>query len=95
MLKSKILYYSAAATEVAYVLYVLLWELKFPLRVYYDNQSAQYLVRNPIYHWRHVGDMCSKSEVDIIYMPTDDMMYCILTKNLWKLKRNKFTSDKF
>lgn len=93
---------SAAATEATYIR-KLLAELNFhqngPMTIYNDNQSAQCLVKIPTYHSRskhiaikyhHVRDMYSKGEIKVTYMPTNDMMADILTKNLCKVKHCNF-----
>ena len=95
---------SNAATEVVYVR-KLLTELGFPLNgpmtMYNDNQSAQCLVKNPTYHSRskhiaikyhHIRDMHSNEAIEVKYIPTDEMMADILTKNLCKIKHYKFSN---
>lgn len=96
---------SAAATEAVYIR-KLLEELKFPqnepMTIHNDNQSAQCLVKNPTLHSRskhiairyhQVRDMFSKDEIKLKYVPTDDMMADVLTKNLCKIKHFKFVKS--
>lgn len=93
---------SSAAKEAIYIKN-LLAELGFnedgPLRLYGDNLSAQCLVKNATYHARskhidlkyhHVRDVYSKGVIDIGYVPTEDMISDIFTKNLCKIKHLKF-----
>jgi len=63
--------------------------------LYCDNQGAQKLVKNPVYHSRtkhidirhhYVREIYEKKEIDIKYIPTNDMVADIFTKPLFKMK---------
>lgn len=69
-----------------------------PTFIYCDNQSAQRLVKNPVYHERskyinihfqYVRKVCKKSLITLKYLPTEEMTPGILTTNLLKLKHVK------
>lgn len=69
-----------------------------PVCIYNDNQSAEKLCRNPIFHNRtkHVDirhhfirDSIERGEVEVKYMRTDDMPADFLTKGLAAPKHNK------
>jgi hypothetical protein len=61
-----------------------------------DSQSAQKLVRNPVYHSRtkhidirhhFVRDVFNSGEIDVIYVKSEDMPADMLTKALTTHKR--------
>ena len=94
---------SSAAKEAVY-LRNLMTELGFnepePMMLYGDNLSAQCLVKNAAYHARskhidlkyhHIRDIYAKRLIDVEYVPTEDMMSDIFTKNLCKFKHLKFS----
>lgn len=65
-----------------------------------DNQSAQCLAKDSQFHARskhidikyhHVREMVKNKFVEINYVPTENMIADILTKNLCKVKHMKFT----
>ncbi|KAH8307525.1 hypothetical protein KR059_009031, partial [Drosophila kikkawai] len=69
-----------------------------PIVIHSDNQSAQCLVKNPVYHARskhidiryhHVRDMFKEKIIDLRYVSTENMMADVLTKNLSKVKHLK------
>lgn len=93
---------AAAVKEAAY-LKSLLEEIGLadgqPVVIYGDNMSAQQLAKNPMYHARtkhidiryhFVRELVTDKIVELKYMPTDQMIADILTKNLSKLKHSKF-----
>lgn len=64
-----------------------------------DNQGAEKLASNPVYHKRtkhidiryhHVREVVENGEIILKYCPTQDMIADILTKNLSKTKHNTF-----
>ena len=75
-----------------------------PVCIYNDNQSAEKLCRNPIFHNRtkrvdirhhFIRDSIERGEVDVKYMSTDDMPADVLTKGLVAPKHNKCTGSLF
>lgn len=91
------------ATKEAVYLLRLLEEIganeKYPVMIYNDNQSAQQLIRNQVYHSRskhidlryhYVRDMFNQGLVQFAYQQTDEMCADILTKSLSKVKHCKF-----
>jgi len=69
--------------------------------IYSDNQSAQCLAKNAIFHARskhinikyhYIRDLYMKKIIDIEYVPTEDMISDVLTKNLGKVKHIKCIS---
>lgn len=94
---------SAAAKEATY-LRKLMQEIGIdtnnaPIKINGDNLSAQQLVRNPVYHARskhidikyhHIREVLNSKQITIHYVPTNDMIADILTKNLEKCKHQKF-----
>lgn len=86
-----------AAKETVY-LRNLLKEIGFlekdaePTIVYCDNQGAQKLMRNPIYHSRskhidikhhYVREIYQRGEIDVKYLATSNMIADVLTKGLF------------
>lgn len=70
-----------------------------PTILYGDNLSAQQLVKNPVFHARSkhidikmhfVRDVYERKELTLAYIPTDEMVADVLTKNLKKTKHVKF-----
>lgn len=64
-----------------------------PITVYCDNQGAQKLMRNPMYHSRtkhidirhhYVRDVFQSGKLDVSYIPTERMIADVLTKSLFK-----------
>ena len=64
-----------------------------------DNQGAEKLATNPVYHKRtkhidiryhHVRDIVKNNEIVLKYCPTENMIADILTKNLAKIKHERF-----
>lgn len=64
-----------------------------------DNLSAQQLIKNPVYHARskhidirfhYVREIYEKQIIDLQYQQTDEMMADVLTKNLPRVKHEKF-----
>lgn len=69
-----------------------------PTIIHGDNLSAQNLARNPVYHARSkhiviryhfIREVIQKGDVELKYVPTNDMIADMLTKNLSKLKYEK------
>ena len=67
--------------------------------IFNDNQSAQKLANNPVFHDRskHIDisyhflrDIVSEGTVNLKYLPTSEMIADILTKPLQYVKNNKF-----
>jgi len=72
------------------------------LMIYSDNQSAQCLAKNATFHARskhidikyhYIRDLYKKKIIDIEYVPTEDMISDVLTKNLSKVKHIKCISS--
>lgn len=94
---------STAAREAVY-LKRLLSEIKYydgsqPILVYGDNLGAQCMAKNPVLHGRskhidvkylHVRDVVKANEIELRYIPTDENISDVLTKNLNKTKHLKF-----
>ena len=91
---------SEAAKEAVY-LRRLLRELFYsdgkPVVLYIDNQGAQKLASNPVYHKRskhvdiryhHIREVVKSNEIVLNYCPTDKMVADILTKNFPRVKHN-------
>jgi len=64
-----------------------------------DNQGALALIKNPHLHERskhidicyhHIRDLAERQRIDVSYIPTDEMIADILTKNLGHTKHNYF-----
>ena len=93
------------ATKEAIYLRNLLFELTGKLNcvdIYNDNQSAQKLARNPIFHDRskHIDiryhflrDALSENKINLKYLSTDEMVADIMTKSLQNVKNAKFVKD--
>lgn len=71
----------------------------YTIDLYNDNQSAQKLTTNPIYHKRtkHIDiryhfcrDCVTNKVVNVRYLPTAEMPADVLTKSLCKVKHYKF-----
>lgn len=94
---------STAAKEAVYIKKLITeigFGIKSPMVLNSDNQSAQHLVKNPIYHARskhidikyhHIRELYKNNEITLNYVNTNEMMSDILTKNLPKVKHCKFT----
>lgn len=74
---------------------------KYPITIYNDNQSAQKLIKNQVYHSRskhidmryhYVREIFNQGIVNFEYQQTDEMCADILTKSLSKIKHSKFRS---
>lgn len=72
-----------------------------PVTLHIDNQGAQKLAENPVYHKRskhidikfhHIRDLVQNQEVKLVYCPTADMIADILTKNLPRVKHCNFVN---
>ncbi|KAH8356655.1 hypothetical protein KR084_002352 [Drosophila pseudotakahashii] len=70
-----------------------------PTIIYGDNLSAQNLAKNPVYHARSkhidiryhfVREVIQQGDVKLKYVSTNDVIDDLLTKNLSKLKHEKF-----
>ena len=94
---------STAAKEAVYIK-KLITEMGFnganPMVLNSDNQSAQHLIKNPVYHARskhidikyhHIRSLYKDNVINLNYVNTNEMMSDILTKNLSKIKHCKFT----
>ena len=74
-------------------------KMETAIQIYGDNIGAQQLAKNSMFHARtkhidvkfhHVREVLKKGDVKISYVPTDEMIADILTKNLPKQKHWKF-----
>lgn len=95
----------AEASKEAMYFRSLLFELTkklYCITLYNDNQSAQKLSVNPVYHKRSkhidvryhfIRDAVSNNYVKILYLPSADMTADVLTKSLSTIKHNKFIND--
>lgn len=93
------------ATKEAIYLRSLLSELIGKLEcivIFNDNQSAQKLSTNPVFHERSkhidvryhfIREAISENLIDIKYMQTDEMIADVLTKGLQNVKHNKFVRN--
>ncbi len=70
-----------------------------PVVLHIDNQGAQKLEENPVYHRRskhidirfhHIRDLVQSREIRLEYCPTANMIADVLTKNLSKVKHYGF-----
>ncbi|UYV75442.1 hypothetical protein LAZ67_13000282, partial [Cordylochernes scorpioides] len=92
-----------AGKEAVY-LRALLYEMGFgellngPTVLKTDNQGAQQLARNPVYHartkhidikWHFIRSICSDGLVEVVHTPTQENVADILTKGLPSLFLNK------
>lgn len=95
---------SQSATEAVYIRKVLnemnMYLNKKSIAIYGDNLSAMNLVKNPVYHARskhidiryhYVREIYDENLIELKYCPTEDMVADLLTKNLCKVKHEKFT----
>ena len=66
-----------------------------------DNLSVQQLIKNPVFHARskhidiryhYIREIYEKHIIDLQYQQTDEMMADVLTKNLSRIKHEKFRS---
>ena len=73
---------------------------KEPIVINGDNLSAQQLIKNPVYHARskhidikyhYVRDVYNNNDIVLKYVPSNEMIADLLTKNLGKIKHYKFT----
>jgi hypothetical protein len=71
-------------------------------KIWSDNQGAIQLAKNPVFHARtkHIGvhynftkDLGANKEIQIEYIPTEDMLADIFTKALDWEKHTKFSSS--
>ena len=60
-----------------------------PVTIFEDNQGAIALVNNPVHHQRSkhidikyhfIRDVCDKGKINVVYLPTDEMVADIFTK---------------
>lgn len=92
---------SEAAKETAYIKALLLdlklWK-KQTVTLYCDNQGAGKLAKNPVYHsktkhidirYHYIRQMCEEKEIEVQYVPTQEMTADILTKSLASPMHNK------
>ncbi|KMQ82361.1 retrovirus-related pol polyprotein from transposon tnt [Lasius niger] len=90
-----------AAKEVAYVR-KLVNEMGFgetqETKAYSDNQSSQCLVKNETFHARskhidikyhYIRELHKNNIIEVNYVPTENMMADVLTKNLNRFKHEK------
>lgn len=94
----------AAATQEALFLTQLLCDMDTncqyePVTIFEDNQGAIALVDNPVHHQRSkhidmkyhfIRDECHRGKINVVYMPTSDMVADIFTKPSSKYKFNQF-----
>lgn len=94
----------AAATQEALFLTQLLCDMDTncqyePVTIFEDNQGAIALVDNPVHHQRSkhidmkyhfIRDECHRGKINVVYMPTSDMVADIFTKLSSKYKFNQF-----
>ena len=93
------------ATKEAVYLRNLLQEIGYmhlkcePTVLFCDNQGAQNLTKNPVFHCRtkhidirhhYIREIFRKGQIDVKYIPTDDMVADVLTKGLYRPKHEKF-----
>lgn len=96
---------SSAAKEAVYLRNFII-ELGFnyfvnqPITIHGDNLSSHHLVKNPVYHARskhidirfhYIREVYKKKIIDLIYVPTNDNIADVFTKNLNKDKHMNFT----
>lgn len=64
-----------------------------PTTIYCDNQGAQKLMRNPMYHsctkhidiqHHYVRNVFQSEKLDVSYVPTEHMIADVFTKSLFK-----------
>lgn len=95
---------SEASKEAIYFRNLLfeLTEIKYCVTLYNDNQGAQKLSANPVYHKRtkhidvryhFIRNAVSNDQIKIVYLASVDMIADILTKGLCATKHNKFVND--
>lgn len=72
------------------------------VKLYNDNLSAQKLALNPMYHKRlkhidirhhFIREAVLNKNIELAYVPTDEMTADIMTKSLGVCKHNKFVSN--
>jgi len=75
-----------------------------PVTIYEDNQGAIALAQNPVHHQRSkhidikyhfIRSECSRGKVNVVYLPSSDMVADILTKSVSKDKLRQFKSALF
>jgi hypothetical protein len=75
-----------------------------PVTIYGDNQGAIALVENPVHHQRSkhidikyhfIRNACSEKKINVIYLPTSEMVADIFTKPASKFKLQKFKNVLF
>jgi len=94
------------ATKEAVWLRTLLKELGYEqtgaTTIYEDNQSCISLAKNPVHHARtkhidiqhhFIREKVESKEIDVVYMPTDDMVADALTKPLPRPKFSKLVGE--
>ena len=66
-------------------------QIQGPTTIYEDNQSTIALARNPVHHGRakhidikyhFIRDKVESKEIELEFMPTDDMVADVMTKAL-------------
>ena len=95
---------SEAAKEAIYfknLLYELTGQAN-SIKLFNDNMSAQKLAVSPLYHRRSkhidirhhfIREAISDKNVELFYLPTDQMIADVLTKSLTVAKHNRFVND--
>lgn len=90
---------SEAAKEAVYIRGFLkkITDLNDSIVIYNDNQSAQKLVYNPIFHnrtkhievkYHFIREIVDKKIIEVEYMPTEEMLADVFTKSLYYPKHN-------
>jgi hypothetical protein len=94
----------AAATQESLFLTQLLHDIDKncqyePVTIFEDNQGAIALVENPVHHQRSkhidikyhfIRNECNRGKIDVVYLPSEDMIADILTKPASKYKLDQF-----
>lgn len=77
-------------------------KLDFPMTIYNDNQSALKLSENQVFHKRtkhihvkyhFIRDKVKNADIELLYMPTNDMVADMLTKPLG-VKKHQLICDR-
>lgn len=96
---------SSAAKQTTYIVKIMNemgFEFQRSIVLHSDNQSAQHLVKNPVFHNRskhidikfhHIRELYKQNKIKLNYCPTYKMIADVLTKNLAKTKHCLFTND--
>lgn len=82
-----------------YRYYDLDFELPTKLKIFNDNNGARKLAKNPVFHARikhidvrhnYVREVLQSGALEIDYTPTELMATDVLTKNLARLKHERY-----